>query len=74
MRLEKRLASDKRVGTLTLGDTPTLADLCIVPQAFNAERFGIELDAYPTIRRIADHANQLDAFKRAAPGEQPDAE
>jgi maleylpyruvate isomerase len=72
--LEKRLAGDRRVGALTFGDTPTLADLCIVPQVFNAQRFGIELGAFPTIQRIADHASQLDAFKRAAPGEQPDAE
>jgi maleylpyruvate isomerase len=72
--LETRLAGNQRVGALTFGDTPTLADLCIVPQVFNAQRFGIELNAYPTIQRIADHANQLDAFKRAAPGEQPDAE
>ena len=72
--LEKRLASDKRVGKLTFGDTPTIADLCIVPQVFNARRFGIDLAPYPTIERIADNANQLDAFERAAPAQQPDAE
>jgi maleylpyruvate isomerase len=72
--LEKRLADDQRVGKLTFGDTPTIADLCIVPQVFNARRFGIDLTAYPTIQRIADYAGELDAFKRAAPGAQPDAE
>ena len=41
--LEKRLAADKRVGALTFGDTPTVADLCIVPQVFNARRFGIDV-------------------------------
>ncbi|WP_250462834.1 maleylacetoacetate isomerase [Caballeronia sp. GAFFF2] len=72
--LEKRLARDERVGALTFGDTPTVADLCIVPQVFNARRFGIDLNAYPTITRIADYAGQIDAFARAAPGQQPDAE
>jgi maleylpyruvate isomerase len=72
--LEKRLAGDSRVGALTYGDTPTLADLCIVPQVFNARRFDIDLSPYPTIVRIADHASQLDAFARAAPASQPDAE
>jgi maleylpyruvate isomerase len=72
--LEKRLAADKRVGSLTFGDTPTIADLCIVPQVFNARRFGIDLSPFPTIERIANHANELDAFRRAAPDVQPDAE
>ncbi|MDR5736804.1 MULTISPECIES: maleylacetoacetate isomerase [unclassified Caballeronia] len=72
--LEKRLAGDKRVGKLTFGDTPTIADLCIVPQVFNARRFGIDLAPYPTIERIAGNANQIDAFERAAPAQQPDAE
>ena len=72
--LEKRLAGDRRVGALTFGDTPTIADLCIVPQVFNARRFNIDLSPYPTIERIADNANQIDAFQRAAPAQQPDAE
>jgi maleylpyruvate isomerase len=72
--LEKRLANDPRVGKLCFGDTPTLADLCLVPQVFNARRFNIDMSRYPTIERIADHAAQIDAFARAAPGQQPDAE
>jgi maleylpyruvate isomerase len=72
--LEKRLARDKRVGSLTFGDTPTIADLCIVPQVFNAQRFNIDLTPYPTVVRIAEAANQLDAFAKAAPAQQPDAE
>jgi maleylpyruvate isomerase len=72
--LEKRLARDKRVGSLTFGDTPTIADLCIVPQVFNAQRFNIDLTPYPTVARIAEAANQLDAFAKAAPAQQPDAE
>ena len=72
--LEKRLANDARVGKLCFGDTPTLADLCLVPQLYNARRFNLDTSRYPTIERIADHAAQIDAFARAAPGQQPDAE
>lgn len=72
--LEKRLASDRRVGALCFGDTPTVADLCLVPQVFNARRFKIDMSRFPTIERIADHAGQIDAFQRAAPAQQPDAE
>jgi maleylpyruvate isomerase len=72
--LEKRLAADKRVGALCFGDTPTVADLCLVPQVFNARRFKIDLGRFPTIARIADHADTIDAFQRAAPAQQPDAE
>ena len=72
--LEKRLANDPRVGALCFGNTPTLADLCLVPQVFNARRFNLDMSRYPTIERIADHAGQIDAFARAAPGQQPDAE
>lgn len=59
---------------LCFGDTPTLADICLVPQVFNANRFSIDTTRYPTIQRIADYASTLDAFKAAEPGVQPDAE
>ncbi|SAL43312.1 maleylacetoacetate isomerase [Caballeronia terrestris] len=72
--LEKRLASDRRVGALCFGDAPTVADLCLVPQVFNARRFKIDMSRFPTIERIADHAGEIDAFQRAAPAQQPDAE
>ena len=72
--LERRLVSDPRVGVLCFGDTPTLADLCLVPQVFNARRFKVDVSRYPTIERVADYAATLDAFFRAAPAQQPDAE
>ena len=72
--LEARLAHDSRTGKLCFGDAPTLADVCLVPQVFNALRFKIGTERYPTIRRIYDHAMQLDAFVRATPAHQPDAE
>lgn len=70
----KERLSGGRVGTLCFGDKPTLADLCLVPQVFNARRMQIPLDKFPTIVRIADAAGELEAFKRAAPESQPDAE
>ncbi len=72
--LEEMLAKDPRVKTYTYGNRITMADLFIVPQVYNAKRFGIDMNAYPTISRIADACMQLDSFKRAAPENQPDAE
>ena len=71
--LESLLTRPAGTGQFCHGDTPTLADLCLVPQVFNAERFDCNLSAYPTIRRIVEHCNALPAFQRAAPGKQPDA-
>lgn len=71
--LEAKLTSDARPGRFVFGDTPTLADICLVPQVWNARRFSIPLDSYPTIRRIADHAMQNGAFAAAEPARQPDA-
>ncbi|RAH36555.1 MULTISPECIES: maleylacetoacetate isomerase [unclassified Halomonas] len=71
--LEAMLSREAGSGEFCHGDAPTLADACLVPQVFNAERFECDLSAYPRIRRIADNARALDAFRRAAPGEQPDA-
>ncbi|MBP2231108.1 maleylpyruvate isomerase [Azospirillum agricola] len=72
--VEAMLARDPRTGTFCYGETPTLADVCLVPQLFNAERLNCPLDAYPTIRRIAAAARALPAFQAAEPGRQPDAE
>jgi maleylpyruvate isomerase len=72
--LETRLAGDARTGKLCFGDTPTLADACLIPQVFNAQRFKIDTAPYPVIHRIYEHAMTLDAFQRAAPDVQPDAE
>ncbi|MGF6936214.1 maleylpyruvate isomerase [Paraburkholderia sp. UCT70] len=71
--LEARLASDARTGTFCHGDAPTLADLCLVPQVFNAQRFSIDVNLYPTLARINANALQLEAFAQAAPDRQPDA-
>jgi maleylpyruvate isomerase len=70
--LEARLAH--LPGPFALGDKPTLADICIVPQVFNARRFGVDLTPYPRIAGIDAAASKLDAFVAAEPGRQPDAE
>jgi len=72
--LERRLAADPRTGRFACGDDPTLADICIVPQVFNASRMGIDMGPWPTLAGIAERAGALDAFARAAPAVQPDAE
>lgn len=61
-------------GPFALGDQPTLADICIVPQVFNARRFGVDLAPYKRIRALDAAAAKLDAFAAAEPGRQPDAE
>ncbi|MFZ6648132.1 maleylacetoacetate isomerase [Undibacterium sp. TJN25] len=72
--LEQRLASDARTGRFCFGDTPTLADCCLVPQVFNALRFKCDMSAMPVIMRINEACLELDAFSRASPGSQPDSE
>lgn len=61
-------------GEFVFGTGPTLADLCLVPQVYNARRFGVPLEDYPTLASVADYCTQLEAFKTAAPAMQPDAE
>ncbi|MGF6985267.1 maleylacetoacetate isomerase [Paraburkholderia atlantica] len=72
--LEARLSSDSRVGNFVFGDEPSLADVCLVPQVWNARRFEIPLHSYPSIARIADHAMMHPAFAAAEPSKQPDAD
>ncbi|QDE31799.1 maleylacetoacetate isomerase [Shewanella polaris] len=60
-------------GRFCFGDTPSLADICLIPQVYNAKRFNLELAAYPNIVRIWDECNKLTAFADAAPEQQYDA-
>ncbi len=71
--LEAMLSREAGSGDFCHGDAPTLADVCLVPQASNAERFECDLSPYPRIRRIVANCRALEAFQRAAPSEQPDA-
>jgi len=71
-KLEAELASSK--GRFCYGDSPTMADCCLVPQIFNAKRYQSDLAPYPNVMRIFDSCMKLDAFDRAQPSKQPDAE
>ena len=56
------------------GDAPTMADCCLVPQIVNAKRYNCDLASYPTTMRVFEHCMKLEAFDRAQPAKQPDAE
>jgi len=72
--LERMLADSPSTGLCCHGDQPTLADLCLVPQVYNARRLKSDLGTMPTVLRIADHCAALPAFQAAHPDAQPDAE
>jgi maleylacetoacetate isomerase len=55
------------------GDTPTVADCCLIPQVYSANRFEVDLSPWPAIRAVADRAAQHPAFQAAHPTKQPDA-
>jgi maleylpyruvate isomerase len=71
--IEAQLTGSPRAGAFCHRDAPGLADVCLVPQVFNAGRVGLDLDPYPTIRRIDAACRELPAFADAAPAAQPDA-
>lgn len=72
--LEAMLADSPSTGEFCVGDTPSLADCCLVPQAYNAHRFGLDLQPFPTIARIEAACLRLPAFDRARPELQADAQ
>jgi maleylacetoacetate isomerase len=71
--LEAQLARGP-AGRFCHGDTPTIADCCLVPQVYNAQRFDIDLGPYPNIARINEACAGLPAFIAAHPAQQPDSE
>ncbi len=70
---EALVADDPATGAFCHGDAPGLADCCLVPQLFNARRFGLDLAPWPTLARIEQACLALPAFRDAAPEAQPDA-
>eukprot|EP00455_Lapot_gusevi_P006838 TRINITY_DN1293_c0_g1_i3.p2 TRINITY_DN1293_c0_g1~~TRINITY_DN1293_c0_g1_i3.p2 ORF type:complete len:221 (+),score=73.69 TRINITY_DN1293_c0_g1_i3:64-726(+) len=62
----------KTAGTYCVGDAITVADLCLVPQLYNARRFGVDLSAFPTSLRIEQQLQSHPAFQAAYPTQQPD--
>ena len=71
--IETALAK-RGAGNYCFGDGPTLADICLIPQVYNAERAGTDMTAYPIIRRINRTCTELPAFAKATPERQPDAD
>jgi maleylacetoacetate isomerase/maleylpyruvate isomerase len=70
-KLEAELASKNR---FCHGDAPTMADCCLVPQIFNAKRYNSDLSPFPITMRVFEECMKLEAFDRAQPSKQPDAE
>ena len=71
--LERFLQSNRRCGRFVLRDTVTMADCCLVPQVFNAQRYQCDLGAYPLATGIFEQCMALKAFIDAEPSRQPDA-
>ena len=70
--IEKMLDKRPVQSPFCVGDTPTIADICLIPQVANANRFKCSLDAFPRILGIYHHAMKLSAFHDAQPSKQPD--
>ena len=71
--LEMRLAAEPETGRYCHGEAPGLADCCLVPQLYNARRFGCELESFSTLLAVEAACMELEAFRRAAADAQPDA-
>ncbi len=70
--LEAFLVREKRTGRFCLGSQFTMADVCLVPQVFNAQRYNCELSAYPTVMKVFEAGAALDAVRKVEPSTQPD--
>ncbi len=71
--LERRLTGDAGTGRFCHGDTPTLADVCLVPQLANARRFAVDLAPYPRMAEIDAACREMPQFQSAAPERQTQA-
>ena len=69
----ERQLQDGATGTYCHGDEVSMADVCLVPQIFNAKRFGVDLAPFPTTMRVFDACMAREAFQRAQPSAQPEA-
>ena len=66
-------AAAGRQSAFLCGDTPGLAEICLIPQVYNARRYNVDLSAFPALLAIDAACAELDAFQKAAPENQPDA-
>jgi maleylacetoacetate isomerase len=71
--LEALLVDNPSTGLYCEGDDPTMADVCLVPQVYNAQRWSVDLKPFPTIQRINEECLTVAAFDKARPENQPDA-
>ena len=71
---DAHLEHDRLPGRFSHGDTPTMADCCLVPQMYAAERFGVSVTKYPRLALITENCNNLAAFQHAHPSKQTDAQ
>jgi len=71
--LEAQVVHDGHVGDYLYGERPSLADICMVPQLYNARRFGCDLSGCPTLVAVDGRCLRDAAFAAAAPDQQPDA-
>ncbi|WP_426700865.1 maleylacetoacetate isomerase [Rhodanobacter sp. Col0626] len=71
--IEAMLADNAAIGRYCHGEVPGMADACLIPQVYNALRWKLPMDDYPTIWRVHQACNELEAFRQAAPEVQPDA-
>ena len=67
-RIEKTTKSDK----FCFGDEISMADICLIPQVYNANRFGVDMKQFPKINSIVEHCSSLQYFKDSHPDQQPD--
>ncbi len=72
--IEEMLVASPSRGKFCVGDRPTIADCCLVPQVFSAQRFNVELSPYPALMKVFEACESLPAFQDAHPSRQPDAE
>lgn len=72
--LEDRLSRDPATGKFCHGDAVSLADVCLIPQLYNARRWNCDVSAYQTLLRIEASCLSLEAFSKAVPERQPDSE
>jgi maleylpyruvate isomerase len=72
--LEQELSTSADRGRFCFGDTPTIADCCLIPQIYSARRFNVDMSAYPVLSEIESQCLALDPIHAAGPDQQPDTE
>lgn len=72
LAVEKQLV--RTAGCYCFNDQVTVADICLVAQVYNANRFNVDMSSYPYINRVVNNCNKLEAFQLALPEKQPDSE